>query len=200
MDRKLTDLWVGMFVIAGMAAILLLALKAGNLLSFSFSETYQVLANFDNIGGLKVKAPVKSAGVVVGRVTKVGFNDQTYEAVVTLAMDRHYSFPKDTSAKILTAGLLGEQYIGLEPGGDNDKLAEGGKIKTTQSAIVLENLISQFLFSKAAEGKSDSKTQDNGAASPGISAPPGITAPPGINAPAAGTQGGSKSENNKDSK
>jgi phospholipid/cholesterol/gamma-HCH transport system substrate-binding protein len=200
MDRKLTDLWVGMFVIAGMVAVLLLALKAGNLLSYSFSETYQVLANFDNIGGLKVKAPVKSAGVVVGRVTSVGFNDQTYEAVVTLAMDRHYSFPKDTSAKILTSGLLGEQYIGLEPGGDSDKLAQGGKIKTTQSAIVLENLISQFLFSKAAEGKSDSKGQDSGAASPGISAPPGITAPPGINGPAAGTQGGSKSENNKDSK
>jgi phospholipid/cholesterol/gamma-HCH transport system substrate-binding protein len=200
MDRKLTDLWVGMFVIIGMVAVLLLALKAGNLLSFSFSETYQVLANFDNIGGLKVKAPVKSAGVVVGRVTKVSFNDQTYEAVVTLAMDRHYSFPKDTSAKILTAGLLGEQYIGLEAGGDSDKLAEGGKIKTTQSAIVLENLISQFLFSKAAEGKSDSKTQDSGATPPGITAPPGISAPPGINAPAGGSQGGVKSENNKDSK
>jgi phospholipid/cholesterol/gamma-HCH transport system substrate-binding protein len=200
MDRKLTDLWVGMFVIAGMVAILLLALKAGNLLSFSFSETYQVLANFDNIGGLKVKAPVKSAGVVVGRVTKVSFNDQTYEAVVTLAMDRHYSFPKDTSAKILTAGLLGEQYIGLEAGGDSDKLAEGGKIKTTQSAIVLENLISQFLFSKAAEGKSDSKAQDGGAAPSGGLAPPSISAPPGINAPAGGSQGGLKSENNKDSK
>jgi phospholipid/cholesterol/gamma-HCH transport system substrate-binding protein len=198
MDRKLTDLWVGMFVIAGVVAVLLLALKAGNLLSFSFSETYQVLANFDNIGGLKTRAPVKSAGVVVGRVTKVGFDDKTYEAVVTLAMDRNYSFPKDTSAKILTSGLLGEQYIGLEPGGDDAKLADGGKIKTTQSAIVLENLISQFLFSKAAEGKSDSK--DSGATSSGISAPPGITAPPGIGAPAAGTQGGSKSENNKDSK
>jgi ABC-type transporter Mla subunit MlaD len=137
---------------------------------------------------------------VVGRVTKVSFNDQTYEAVVTLAMDRHYSFPKDTSAKILTAGLLGEQYIGLEAGGDSDKLAEGGKIKTTQSAIVLENLISQFLFSKAAEGKSDSKAQDSGATPPGITAPPGISAPPGINAPAGGSQGGVKSENNKDSK
>src|ERR1700749_2981861 len=158
MDRKLTDLWVGMFVIAGVVAILLLALKAGNLLSFSFSETYQVLAKFDNIGGLKIRAPVKSAGVVVGRVANVGFDDQTYEAVVTLAMDRHYSFPKDTSAKILTSGLLGEQYIGLEPGGDSAKLAEGGKIKTTQSAIVLENLISQFLFSKAAEGKDNSNS------------------------------------------
>ncbi|HEY4371075.1 MAG TPA: outer membrane lipid asymmetry maintenance protein MlaD [Burkholderiales bacterium] len=190
MDRKLTDLWVGMFVIAGVVAILLLALKAGNLLSFSFSETYQVLAKFDNIGGLKIRAPVKSAGVVVGRVASVGFDDQTYEAVVTLAMDKHYSFPKDTSAKILTSGLLGEQYIGLEPGGDSDKLAEGGKIKSTQSAIVLENLISQFLFSKAAEGKSDSNGQQGGGAAPSGMAPPGISAPPGINAPAGGTQGG----------
>lgn len=158
MDRKLTDLWVGLFVIAGLVAILVLALKAGNLLSFNFSETYQVLAKFDNIGGLKARAPVKSAGVVVGRVANVSFDDQTYEAVVTLAMDRRYSFPKDSSAKILTSGLLGEQYIGLEPGGDSDKLAAGSRIKSTQSAIVLENLISQFLFSKAAEGKSDAKS------------------------------------------
>lgn len=166
MDRKLTDLWVGLFVIAGLAAVLVLALKAGNLLAFNFSETYQVLAKFDNIGGLKVRAPVKSAGVVVGRVAKVGFDDQTYEAVVTLAMDRRYAFPKDSSAKILTSGLLGEQYIGLEPGGDSDKLAAGGRIKSTQSAIVLENLISQFLFSKAAEGKSDTKP-DAAPAAPG---------------------------------
>jgi phospholipid/cholesterol/gamma-HCH transport system substrate-binding protein len=156
MNRKLTDLWVGLFVIAGFCAILVLALKAGNLASFNFSETYQVFAKFDNIGGLKVRAPVKSAGVVVGRVAKIGFDDQTYEAVVTLAMDKRYGFPADTSAKILTSGLLGEQYIGLEAGGDTVKLAEGGKIKSTQSAIVLETLISQFLFSKAAEGKPDS--------------------------------------------
>ena len=142
-----------MFVIAGIAAVLMLALKAGNLASFNFSETYQVLAKFDNIGGLKPRAAVKSAGVVVGRVSKITFDDQTYEAIVTLAMEQKYSFPKDTSAKILTAGLLGEQYVGLEAGGDNAKLAEGGKIKVTQSAIVLENLISQFLYSKAAEGK-----------------------------------------------
>lgn len=157
MNRKLTDLWVGLFVVAGFAAILILALKAGNLASFNFSETYQVLAKFDNIGGLKVRAPVKSAGVVVGRVTQVGFDDQTYEAVVTLALDRRFGFPRDTSAKILTSGLLGEQYIGLEAGGDSNKLADGGRIKTTQSALVLENLISQFLFNKAAEGKSDNK-------------------------------------------
>ncbi len=156
MDRKLTDLWVGLFVIAGFLAILVLALKAGNLASFNFSETYQVLAKFYKIGGLTVGARVKSAGVVVGRVAKVGFDDQTYEAVVTLAMDRRYVFPTDTSAKILTSGLLGEQYIGLEAGGDTAKLAEGGKIKSTQSAIVLESLISQFLFNKAAEGRPDS--------------------------------------------
>jgi phospholipid/cholesterol/gamma-HCH transport system substrate-binding protein len=162
MDRKLTDLWVGLFVIAGLAAVLVLALKAGNLLSFNFSETYQVLAKFDNIGGLKVRAPVKSAGVVVGRVAKVGFDDQTYEAVVTLAMDQRYSFPKDSSAKILTSGLLGEQYIGLEPGGDSDKLASGGRIKSTQSAIVLENLISQFLFSKAADAGAGTGADNGG--------------------------------------
>jgi phospholipid/cholesterol/gamma-HCH transport system substrate-binding protein len=193
MDRKLTDLWVGLFVIAGMAAILVLALKAGNLLSFNFSETYQVVAKFDNIGGLKVRAPVKSAGVVVGRVAGVGFDDQTYEATVTLAMDKRYGFPKDTSAKILTSGLLGEQYIGLEPGGDTAKLGDGGKIKTTQSAIVLENLISQFLFSKAAEGKDSNNGGASGApaggagsAPGGLTAPPSLGTPPGAQAPAGG--------------
>jgi len=124
----------------------------------------------------------------VGRVASVGFDDQTYEAVVTLALDRRYGFPKDSSAKILTSGLLGEQYIGLEPGGDTAKLAEGGKIKATQSAIVLETLISQFLFSKAAEGKSDSKAPDSG-----IAAPPGNTAPPAIGAPGGGGKGDGKS-------
>jgi phospholipid/cholesterol/gamma-HCH transport system substrate-binding protein len=153
MNRKLMDVWVGLFVVAGFVAILALALKAGNLASFNFSETYQVLAKFDNIGGLKARAPVKSAGVVVGRVSGIVFDDTTFEAIVTLSMEKRYGFPKDTSAKILTSGLLGEQYIGLEAGGDSVKLAEGGRIKSTQSAIVLENLISQFLYSKAAEGK-----------------------------------------------
>jgi phospholipid/cholesterol/gamma-HCH transport system substrate-binding protein len=157
MNRKLTDLWVGLFVVAGFAAILVLALKAGNLASFNFSETYQVLAKFDNIGGLKVRAPVKSAGVVVGRVALVSFDDQEYQAVVTLAMNKGFTFPKDTSAKILTAGLLGEQYIGLSPGGDSAKLGAGDKIKSTSSAMVLEELISKLVFDKAAEGKSDNK-------------------------------------------
>ena len=157
MNRKLTDLWVGLFVIAGVLAILVLALKAGNLASFNFSQTYQVIAKFDNIGGLKVRAPVKSAGVVVGRVASVSFDDQEFQAVVTLAMDRRFGFPKDTSAKILTSGLLGEQYIGLVAGGDTAKLTDGGKIKSASSAIVLEDLISRFLFDKAAEGKSETK-------------------------------------------
>lgn len=157
MNRKLTDLWVGLFVIAGVLAILVLALKAGNLASFNFSQTYQVIAKFDNIGGLKVRAPVKSAGVVVGRVASVSFDDQEFQAVVTLAMDKRFGFPKDTSAKILTSGLLGEQYIGLVAGGDTAKLADGGKIKSASSAIVLEDLISRFLFDKAAEGKSETK-------------------------------------------
>ena len=165
MNRKLLDVWVGLFVIAGFAAVLGLALKAGNLASFNFSDTYQVLAKFDNIGGLKARAPVKSAGVVVGRVSKIGFDDQTYEAVVTLAMEQRYSFPKDTSAKILTSGLLGEQYIGLSAGGDTAKLAEGGKIKSTSSAMVLEDLIGQFIYGKAADG--GSKGDGGGAATSG---------------------------------
>ena len=152
MKRKALDLWAGVFVAMGLGALLFLALKVGNLASFSAAPTYLVQANFDNIGGLKKRAPVKSAGVVVGRVEDIGFDPETYEAVVTFSIDKRYQFPKDTSAKILTAGLLGEQYIGLSPGGDTAMLKDGDKLKLTQSAVVLENLISQFLFSKAAEG------------------------------------------------
>jgi len=152
MKRKALDLWVGVFVAIGLGALLFLALKVGNLASFSAAETYQVKANFDNIGGLKKRAPVKSAGVVVGRVEDISFNTETYEATVTLSIDKRYAFPKDTSAKILTAGLLGEQYVGLSAGGDTAMLKDGDKVKITQSAVVLENLISQFLFSKAADG------------------------------------------------
>ncbi|HJV53685.1 MAG TPA: outer membrane lipid asymmetry maintenance protein MlaD [Noviherbaspirillum sp.] len=153
MQRKSLDLWVGMFVLLGAAALFFLALKAGNMSSLSFQPTYPVLAKFDNIGGLKPRAPVKSAGVVVGRVGDIKFDDKTFQAVVTLNLDSGYKFPKDSSAKILTSGLLGEQYIGLEAGGDTNNLAAGDRITMTQSAIVLENLIGQFLFSKAAEGK-----------------------------------------------
>jgi phospholipid/cholesterol/gamma-HCH transport system substrate-binding protein len=153
MQRKSFDLWVGLFVVLGAAALLFLAMKAGNMSSMSFEQTYPVVAKFDNIGGLKPRAPVKSAGVVVGRVADIKFDDKSFQASVTLNMESRYKFPKDSSAKILTSGLLGEQYIGLEPGGDTNNLAAGDRIKMTQSAIVLENLISQFLFSKAAEGK-----------------------------------------------
>jgi phospholipid/cholesterol/gamma-HCH transport system substrate-binding protein len=147
------DTLVGGFVLLGLAALLFLALKAGNLGSFTGAGAYEARAKFDNIGGLKVRAPVKSAGVVVGRVASISFDDQAYQAVVTISIDERFRFPKDSSAKILTSGLLGEQYIGLEAGGDDTMLAAGGTIHMTQSAIVLENLIGQFLFSKAAEGE-----------------------------------------------
>lgn len=157
MQRKSLDLWVGIFVLLGAAALFFLAIKAGNMSSMSFEQTYPVITKFDNIGGLKPRAPVKSAGVVVGRVGNIQFDDKSYQAVVTLNLENGYKFPKDTSAKILTAGLLGEQYIGLEAGGDTNNLVAGDRIKMTQSAVVLENLISQFLYSKAAEGSGDEK-------------------------------------------
>ena len=156
MSRKLIDLWVGFFVLIGFAAVLFLALRVGNVSSANFAETYQLTAKFDNIGGLKVRGPVKSAGVVVGRVAEIGFDPQTYEAVVTVTIDSRYRFPKDTFASILTAGLLGEQYIGLDAGGDEKMLKGGDVFSKTQSAVVLEKLISQFMFNKASEG-SDKK-------------------------------------------
>jgi phospholipid/cholesterol/gamma-HCH transport system substrate-binding protein len=152
MSRKELDLWVGVFVAIGIGAMMFLALKVANLSSFSAAETYQIEAKFDNIGGLKVRAPVKSAGVVVGRVNGVRFDNETFEAVVTMSVDGRFQFPKDTSAKILTSGLLGEQYVGLAAGGDSVNLKSGDTLKITQSAVVLENLISQFLYSKAADG------------------------------------------------
>jgi len=155
MQKWKHDVWVGLFVMLGGAAILFLALKAGNLLTLNFDAGYTVTARFDNIGGLKPKAAVRSAGVVVGRVGDISFDTQGYQAVVELKLNQGVVFPKDTSAKILTSGLLGEQYIGLEPGFGETNLAQGDAIKATQSAIVLENLISQFLFSKAADGDAD---------------------------------------------
>ncbi|HTD06425.1 outer membrane lipid asymmetry maintenance protein MlaD [Undibacterium sp.] len=157
MQKKSLDFWVGLFVLLGAAALLFLALKAGNMSSLSTEKTYDVITSFDNIGGLKPRAPVKSAGVVVGRVGEIKFDDKKFQASVTLQLEDRYKFPKDSSAKILTSGLLGEQYIGLEAGGDINNLKAGDKITMTQSAVVLENLISQFLFSKAAEGKDDKK-------------------------------------------
>lgn len=155
MSRKLLDLWVGIFVALGLAGVLFLALKVGNLASGNFAETYQLTANFANIGGLKVRAPVKSAGVVVGRVVDIHFDPQAYEAVVSFSIDGRYKFPKDTFALILTAGLLGEQYVGLDPGGDEKMLAANDVITKTQSAVVLESLISQFMFNKASESPSE---------------------------------------------
>lgn len=152
MTRKELDLWVGIFAVAGIGAMLFLSLKVANLASFTNADSYQIKAKFDNIGGLKVRAAVKSAGVVVGRVGEIHFDNESFEAVVTMNLDSRYQFPKDSSAKILTSGLLGEQYIGLSPGGDLVNLKSGDSLKLTQSAVVLENLISQFLYSKAAEG------------------------------------------------
>ncbi|TXH89115.1 MAG: outer membrane lipid asymmetry maintenance protein MlaD [Rhodoferax sp.] len=152
MQRSKNDVWVGLFVLIGALALVFLALQSANLLSLNFERGYMVTAKFDNIGGLKPKAAVKSSGVVVGRVESIGFDDKTYQARVRLSMDKRYVFPKDSSLKILTSGLLGEQYIGIEAGADAANLAEGDAISTTQSAVVLENLISQFLYSKAADG------------------------------------------------
>jgi phospholipid/cholesterol/gamma-HCH transport system substrate-binding protein len=157
MNRSMIDLWVGIFVAAGFAGLLFLALKVGNLATFSTNDTYQVQAKFANIGGLKERGPVKSAGVVVGRVTDIRFDNETYEAIVSMTLDAGYQFPRDTTAKILTSGILGEQYIGLEAGGDGVMLKNGDRLRLTQSAVVLENLISQFLFNKAAEGKPQEK-------------------------------------------
>lgn len=155
MERKATETMVGLFVLAGLVAIGYLALKAANLTTFAIGETYPITARFDNIGGLKLRAPVRSAGVKVGRVVAIGFDNQSFQGNVTMEIEEKFRFPKDTSAKILTAGLLGDQYIGLEPGGDEKALEPGDAIRMTQSAVVLENLISQFLFNKAAEGKRD---------------------------------------------
>ena len=154
MERSKNDLWVGLFVMIGLAALVFLALQAANLLSLNFQSTYRITAQFDNIGGLKPKAAVRSGGVVVGRIEDITFNDQTFQARVTLDMQSRYAFPKDSSLKILTSGLLGEQYIGIQAGGDEKNLAAGDLIRQTQSAVVLENLIGQFLFSKTADESS----------------------------------------------
>jgi phospholipid/cholesterol/gamma-HCH transport system substrate-binding protein len=157
MNRSTIDLWVGIFVVMGFVALIFLALRVGNLASFSTGQTYKIEGKFGNIGGLKVRAPVKSAGVVVGRVVDVRFDNESYEAVVLMDIEQAYQFPRDTTAKILTSGILGEQYVGLEAGGDAKMLAGGDRLRLTQSAVVLENLISQFLFNKAAEGNPQEK-------------------------------------------
>ncbi|MBY0455074.1 MAG: outer membrane lipid asymmetry maintenance protein MlaD [Burkholderiaceae bacterium] len=152
MQQSKNDVWVGLFVILGALALVFLALQSANLLNLHFESGYRVTARFDNIGGLKPKAAVRSAGVVVGRIESITFDDKTFQANVTLALQKRYAFPKDSSLKILTSGLLGEQYVGIEAGADEASLADGDRVASTQSAVVLENLIGQFLYSKAAEG------------------------------------------------
>jgi len=154
MGKKSIEIMVGVFVLLGFVGVLFLALKAANLGSFSAGDTYTLVAKFDNIGGLKVRAPVRSAGVTVGRVASITLDAKTYQGVVLLDMQRQVQFPNDSSARILTSGLLGDQYVGLEPGAEEKLFAAGDTIKQTQSAVVLESLISQFLFNKAADAGS----------------------------------------------
>ncbi len=161
MQRSKNDIWVGLFVLIGAVAMLFMALQSANLLTLSFQKTYLVAAKFDNIGGLKPKAAVKSAGVVVGRVDHISFDDKSFQAKVTLALESRYTFPKDSSLKILTSGLLGDQYLGIEAGADDKNLGPGDTISSTQSAVVLENLISQFLYSKAADPAKPAADADN---------------------------------------
>ena len=158
MNRTVLDLWVGVFVVAGILALMFLALKVGNASeTYNVSQTYGLVANFENIGGLKPRAPVKSAGVVVGRVSDIQFDNDRFTARVTMTIDQRYKFPRDTFASILTSGLLGEQYVGLKGGGDDKTLQNGESFKFTQSAVVLEELISKFLYDKAAEGGASAK-------------------------------------------
>lgn len=166
-----------MFVLIGAAAVLFLALKSANLVTLNFDKGYAITAKFDNIGGLKSRAAVKSAGVVVGRVENISFDDKSYQASVGLAMESKYVFPKDSSLKILTSGLLGEQYIGIEAGFGNSNLAAGDVVKQTQSAVVLENLISQFLYSKAADSSAGSAANTPAANTPAAAVPAPTTNP-----------------------
>ena len=154
MGRSKNDLWVGLFVLIGLAALVFLALQSANLLSLNFQRGYRITANFDNIGGLKPKAAVRSAGVVVGRVADIRFDDERYQARIDLDMDTRFKFPKDSALKILTSGLLGEQYIGIEAGASDQNLAAGDNVTATQSAVVLENLISQVHYNSAANNAS----------------------------------------------
>ncbi len=163
MGKRSIEIMVGLFVVLGIVAVVFLALKAANLGSFSSGDTYTLLARFDNIGGLKVRAPVRSAGVTVGRVASITLDAKTYQGVVRLEVQREVQFPSDSSARILTSGLLGDQYVGLEPGAEEKTFVAGDTIKQTQSAVVLESLISQFLFSKAADAGSPAPPAANGA-------------------------------------
>ena len=177
MGKKSIETLVGFFVLLGMAGLVFLALKAANLGSTGGGDAYTVQARFDNIGSLKPRAPVRAAGVTVGRVKTISLDPKTFQGVVTLDLDSKFTFPKDTSAKILTAGLLGDQYIGLEPGGDEQNLAAGQTIAQTQSAVVLESLIGQFLTGKADSGAA---SNGNGAASSAVPTAASAPAPGGL--------------------
>ncbi len=152
MNRKVLEMWVGVFVAAGLLALAMLAFKVGNLATADVKDAYTIKARFDNIGGLKVKSPVTMAGVRIGRVSEISFDNGRYQAVVTMSIDGRYrKIPSDTSASILTSGLLGEQYVGLEPGGADDYLKDGDSVQLTQSALVLEKMVGQFLFNQASQ-------------------------------------------------
>jgi len=156
-NRQLLDFWVGLFVLLGIVASVFLSLRVANLTGFQDGATYRVEAEFDNIGGLKVRAPVKSSGVTVGRVSDIRYDADLHKAVVAVALDKRYAFSTDTSMSILTSGLLGEQYIGLQAGSDTEMLQDGDSVWLTSSALVLENLIGQVLFSKAGEAADEKK-------------------------------------------
>jgi phospholipid/cholesterol/gamma-HCH transport system substrate-binding protein len=157
MNRSTLNLWVGIFVLGGFVAILFLAFKVGSISGANLGDGYAVTAHFDNIGGLKERAPVKASGVLVGRVSKISFDAQKYDAVVTMKLERRIPFSTDTTASILTSGILGEQYVGLETGGEADQLKEGGQIVHTQGALVLEKLIGQFFIGKSQEAPDSGK-------------------------------------------
>ena len=157
MERTTLDLWVGIFVLLGVGALVFLALKVSNIGYLDTGETYAISASFDNVGGLKVRAPVKCSGVVVGRVSAIRFDPVNYDAKVVMDVAAGYKFPVDTSASIMTSGLLGEQYVSLQAGADTKMLAAGDTLKITQGAVILENLISQFLYNKAGSGEALTK-------------------------------------------
>lgn len=186
MERSKNDFWVGLFVLIGLAALVFLALQSANLLTLNWQHGYHLTAEFDNIGGLKPKAAVRSAGVVVGRVAGISFDDKTYQARVDLEMDPHYAFPKDSSLKILTSGLLGDQYIGIDAGADESNWTNGDTVTRTQSAVVLENLISQFLYNSAANSGSSNNNGGGSAAANGAAGKTNGTSGASAAAPAKG--------------
>jgi len=154
----MVEIAVGFFVACGMAALFVLAMKVSNIASIGGEDGYEITARFDNIGGLKVRSPVRIGGVLIGRVGRISYDEKTYQAVVTLKIDSQYQrLPEDSSASIFTAGLLGEQYVSLEPGGAEAYLKNGDSIKLTQSSLVMEQLIGRLLFQKASEGTAKSE-------------------------------------------